>query len=401
MIARIFIPVVVCILLPQLWLDLHYHRHWPKGRRALTWFVSLALIGYTAYLGWEPDFIPANPLLLDIWFVLMAVLGVPPFVYAACSWVGWFIMKRLHGRHNWGKPLGMLLSVVAVFCFVYGFTRGVRNMEVKHLTLYVPDLPKQFEGYRILQFSDIHLGSYYGWRDDLPQRDVDSINAQQADMICFTGDLQNVRPADIEPYVSLLRQLKAKDGVYSVLGNHDYSYYFNGTDTEKAINEKKLQRLEWQMGWRLLDNENVKIYRGSDSIFVVGTGNYEKPEHSDVAKSLRGIKSGSFVLMLQHNPKQWEETLPTAINKRQGLGFPQGLHAGDGKLLSPQLTLSGHTHAGQISVLGLRPTLFSAHDYGLYEKEGCLLYTTAGLGGVVPLRIGATPEIVVFTLRRK
>lgn len=274
-------------------------------------------------------------------------------------------------------------------------------MEVKHFTLYVPDLPKQFEGYRILQFSDIHLGSYYGWRGDLPQRDVDSINAQQADMICFTGDLQNVRPADIEPYVSLLRQLKAKDGVYSVLGNHDYSYYFNGTDAEKAINEKKLQRLEWQMGWRLLDNESVKVFRGRDSIFVVGTGNYEKPEHSDIAKSLRGIKFGSFVLMLQHNPKQWEETLPSAINKRQGLGFPRGLHAGDEKLLSPQLTLSGHTHAGQISVLGLRPTLFSAHDYGQYEKEGCQLYTTAGLGGVIPLRIGATPEIVVFTLRRK
>lgn len=392
MVARIFIPFAICVILPHLWIDFHYHRNWPKGRRAFTWLIVALVIGYSAYLALQPDFIPTNPCLIDVWFVMAAVFAVPQFVYALCSFLGWLVMRRLHVRRNWGKPIGAVLGVVAFFCFVYGFTVGVRQLEVRHLTLYVPDLPRQFEGYRIVQFSDIHLGSYYGWRGDLPQRDIDCVNAQHADMICFTGDLQNVRPDNVEPYISLLGQLKAKDGVYSVLGNHDYSYYFDGTDAEKRAVERKLVAMERQMGWRLLANEHVVISRGADSIFLAGTGNYEKPEDANVPKALRGIKPGSFVLMLQHNPKQWRETLPSAINKGRGEGE---------RLVAPQLTLSGHTHAGQISVLGLRPTLFTPYDYGLYAKEGCQLYTTAGLGGVVPIRIGATPEIVVFTLRRK
>lgn len=98
---------------------------------------------------------------------------------------------------------------------------GVRQFQVKHLTVYVPDLPEAFEGYRIVHFSDIHVGSYYGWRRHMPQRDVDSINAQHPDLICFTGDLQNVRPEELVPFKKTLSGLKAKDGVVSVLGNHD------------------------------------------------------------------------------------------------------------------------------------------------------------------------------------
>lgn len=111
-------------------------------------------------------------------------------------------------------------------------------MKVKQLTVYVPDLPKKFDGYRIVHFSDIHLGSYYGWRRGLPQRDVDSINAQHADLICFTGDLQNVQPSELKPYIKLMLRLKAKDGVLSVLGNHDYTWYLNIDEDDKAEMEK-------------------------------------------------------------------------------------------------------------------------------------------------------------------
>ena len=97
--------------------------------------------------------------------------------------------------------------------------------------------------------------------------------------------------------------------------------------------------------------------------------------------------------MLQHIPTQWKEMLPSTINEMHG--------SRDSVLVAPQFTLSGHTHAGQVSVLGFRPTMFASFDYGLYEREGCQLYTTAGLGGTVPIRIGATPEIAVITLKRK
>ena len=122
---------------------------------------------------------------------------------------------------------------------------GVRQFQVKHLTVYVPDLPEAFEGYRIVHFSDIHVGSYYGWRRHMPQRDVDSINAQHPDLICFTGDLQNVRPEELIPFKKTLSGLKAKDGVVSVLGNHDYTYYMN-VDDEAEIRriEEKVQQTE-------------------------------------------------------------------------------------------------------------------------------------------------------------
>lgn len=187
--------------------------------------------------------------------------------------------------------------------------------------------------------------------------------------------------------------MKAKDGVYSVLGNHDYSYYVKATAEEKGAIERQVQDFERSLGWRLLNNEHEIVHRGRDSIYVAGTENYDKPKHTDVAKALDGIKPGSFVLMLQHIPTQWKKMTPSTINEECG--------SKDSSLVAPQLTLSGHTHAGQVEILGVRPTIFAAYDYGLYEQEGCQLYTTAGLGGVVPIRIGATAEIVVITLKRK
>ncbi len=359
----------------------------------MLWLPALCMAGYSAYLAWLPNFLPSNPLLVDIWFVLMALFFVPPFVFALFSALGWVVMRLSHGHRNWGNPVGLCLAVVACITFLYGFSWGFRKLEVKHITLSIPHLPKAFDGYRIVQFSDIHLGSYYGWRGGLPKRDIDTILSLRPDMICFTGDIQNVKPSELVNYKSLLGQLRAKDGVYSVLGNHDYSYYVDADTLTKLAYEREVERYERELGWRLLNNEHVVVRHGKDSIFVAGTGNYEKPEKSNVARAMYGIGKGNFVLMLQHNPKQWEETWPSQINEMHG--------ARDTVLVSPQLTLSGHTHAGQVSFLGLRPTMFSPFDYGLFEREGVYLYTTAGLGGTVPIRVGATAEIVVFTLKAR
>lgn len=395
MIARIIVLILIGTVLPYLWMYRRYvcphtSRRW---FRVCFWLPAVVVIGYSLFLSLQRNFIPDNPLLEDIWFVLMALFAVPQFVFAFCSAVGYGVMRLLHGRRNWGKLLGLLLGVVAFFCFIYGFTYGFRELNVKRITLYVPDLPKAFEGYRIVQFTDIHLGSYYGWRGDLPQRDIDTINALKPDLICFTGDIQNVQPSDFKPYIPLLSTLRAKDGVYSVLGNHDYTYYMDVNPGEEAPIEAQVRRQEEEMGWHLLCNAHAVIRRGGDSIFVAGTENYKKPDRSQVAKALYGIKKGNFILMLQHIPKQWRETWPSTINVMHG--------SKDSVLVAPQLTLSGHTHGGQISVLGLRPSMFTPFDYGLYEHEGCQLYTSAGLGGTIPIRLGATAEIVEITLRRK
>jgi len=380
MIARILIPIVLFTVLPYLWIDKKY-LHIPNGKRkVLYWLPAAIVIGYSCYLALEPGFLPSNPVLIDVWFGIMALFAVPQFVFALARFCG--------------KWVGIALALVAFFYFVYGFTIGVRQLEVKRFTVYVPDLPKAFEGYRIVQFSDIHLGSYYGWRGKLPKRDVDSINAQRADLICFTGDLQNVKPDELPPFQKLLSGLEAKDGVVSVLGNHDYTYYMDVDDeAEQRRIEERVQHIERGLGWRLLMNEHIVLHRGQDSIYVAGTENFKKPYRAEVAKSLYGIHKGQFVLMLQHIPEMWKNMLPSNINETYG--------SKDSVLVAPQLTLSGHTHGGQVSILGLRPSMFSAFDYGLYEREGCQLYTTSGLGGTIPVRIGATPEIVVITLKRK
>lgn len=387
------IPIILGTVLPYLWIDRHECRQIPTWKRFLLWAPAVLVVGYSGYLALTPGFVPENPLWVDVWFGVMALCVVPQFVYSLCCLLGWCCRKCFHTCKNFGRGIGICLAVMAFFTFVYGFTYGFRKMEVKHLTVYISDLPESFDGYRIVQFSDFHLGSFYGWRSDIPQRDIDSIQAQEADMICFTGDLQNARPSELVPYRKLLGSLRARDGVYSILGNHDYSYYVDGTPEEKTKLEKTVQAFERSLGWRLLNNEYVTIRRGQDSIFLAGTENYDKPKRTSIAKALYGIKPGNFVLMLQHIPTQWKEMTPSRINEVYG--------SNDSVLVAPQLTLSGHTHAGQIAVLGLRPTMFASYDYGLYEREGCQLYTTAGLGGVVPIRVGATAEIVVITLRRK
>lgn len=393
MIARIIIPIVLGTVLSYFWIDKHCFRFRNYWKRVLFWVPAILVIGYSCYLSLQRNFIPDNPVLEDVWFVMMSLFAIPQFVFAMCSAMGRMMMRLLHGKSNWGNGIGVVLAVASVFCTIFGFTKGFRELEVRHLTVYVPDLPKAFDGYRIVQFSDIHLGSYYGWRSDLPQRDIDTINSYKPDLICFTGDLQNVQPSELPPYRAVLSSLRAKDGVFSVLGNHDYSYYVDAESAEKNKMEQEVQRFERSLGWRLLNNEHAVIHRQKDSIFIAGTENYDKPKHTNVAQALYGIRKGNFVLMLQHIPTQWRETWPSVINEKFG--------SKDTVLVAPQLTLSGHTHAGQISIGGLRPSMFASFDYGLYEREGCQLYTTAGLGGTIPIRFGATAEIVVITLRQK
>ena len=146
MIARILIPIVLFSVLPYLWIDRQY-LHVRKGwRKILYWLPVAIVIGYSSYLALGADFMPDDPMLIDIWFGLMAVLAVPQFVFALCSFAGWECMRLLrryrqkqnkpssHTSRNWGKLVGGVLAIVGFFSFIYGFTKGVRQFGVKHLT---------------------------------------------------------------------------------------------------------------------------------------------------------------------------------------------------------------------------------------------------------------------------
>ena len=233
-----------------------------------------------------------------------------------------------------------------------------------------------------------------GSRQYMVQELIDSINAQNPDMIVFTGDMQNIYPEEMIPPMLYFRQLVALDGVYAVLGNHDYAVYQTGTDEEKETNSKLTKDVIRKMGFDLLLNEHRIIRRDSDSIVLAGMENWglakRMPRKGDVKKTLAGLNSQQptakgqqpFTLMLQHDPSCWREKI-----------LPE-CHA--------QLTLSGHTHGGQFSIFGWSPAALSYNEWQGMSYEGSrALFVSTGAGSLIPFRLNQPREIVVITLRKK
>ena len=312
-----------------------------------------------------------------MFFVVMGFIVVPFLSYFLCS-------KLLNRRY--GRRVGLGLACVIIGLVIYGMTFGFSQLQVRQIEFASKDLPEAFDGYRIVQFSDAHVDTFEGWLDEMLPRIVDSINAQKADMIVFTGDLQNLRPDELVPKVPQLRQLHAPDGVYSILGNHDYATYLDCDEATKKQNDLKTQQLERQMGWTLLMNEHRIIRRGSDSIVIAGMENWgvqkRMPRNGDVGKTMKGVSPKSFTVMLQHDPNAWRAKILPECNA--------------------QLTLSGHTHGGQFSLFGWTPANFTYSEcFGTYYEGDRAICVSSGLGGIIPFRLGQPGEIVVITLRKK
>ena len=387
MIARIIIPILLAIVLPDIYIDMHYWRH-RKGYtwwcRLLWWLPSVLMVAYSIAIASTRNFVPDEMMFINVYMMLVGLVVMPKMLFALCSGIGYLVCKYTHRRRNYGNFIWLPFAAGAIYIIMYGFIVGFGKLEVKHLDLYFDDLPEAFDGYRIVHFSDAHVGSFQYDKKAILQRDIDSINAQKADMVVFTGDIQNMQPDELLPVMPLLSKVKAKDGVYSVLGNHDYSIYIDATEDVKKANIKATVDREQQIGWTVLRNDNRVIRRDADSLVIAGEengGRKPSPKLADLEKSLHGVGTGAFIVMLQHDPNVWQEKI-----------VPDG---------RAQLTLSGHTHAGQVSVFGLRFTQLTAHnDYGLYNQCRQQLYVTSGLGGVVAMRFGATAEIAVITLHK-
>ena len=311
-----------------------------------------------------------------LFFVVMGFIVVPFLSYFLCS-------KLLNRRY--GRRVGLGLACVIIGLVIYGMTFGFSQIEVRQIEFASKDLPEAFDGYRIVQFSDAHVDTFEGWLDEMLPRIVDSINAQKADMIVFTGDLQNLRPDELAPKVPQLRQLHAPDGVYSILGNHDYATYLDCDEATKKKNDQKTQQLERKM-WTLLMNEHRIIRRDSDSIVIAGMENWgvqkRMPRNGDVRKTMKGISPKSFTVMLQHDPNAWRAKILPECNA--------------------QLTLSGHTHGGQFSLFGWTPANFTYSEcFGTYYEGDRAICVSSGLGGLIPFRLGQPGEIVVITLKKR
>lgn len=376
--------MILAIVLPDIYIWLHYYRtrylHHPVVR-VLWWLPCAVMTGYTLALASIRNFAPTDLTWLNLYLLLFGLFVGPKAIFALTSFIGSGIRKALHTRYNYGHRAGLALGTLAVIVYVYGLTIGVGRIRVDHVSLSFKDLPKEFDGFRILHVSDLHVGTFEGWRKYILQAEIDSIRAQRGiGLVCFTGDMQNMRPEEVERMMPVLKGLPY---TYFVLGNHDYARYVRSTPGLERQMRRKLLALESRLG-RPLCNENARIARGGSSIWLAGEENDGRPpfpQYGDLGKTLKGIPDSAFVILLQHDPSAWRRSI-----------LPHS-HV--------QLTLSGHTHGGQMQILGWRPThVAQKEDLGLYEDHGRYLYVSAGLGGLVPFRLNMPCEITVITLHK-
>ena len=280
---------------------------------------------------------------------------------------------------------GLLALFIPPLVMVYGAWIGRERPQLKEVELRLENLPESFDGYRLVQISDIHARSYANRQKSL-QRIVGIINNQNPDLIAFTGDIITLDASELESIKEILKELKAKDGIVAVVGNHDYGIYSDpahkrpsGEILSDVIKEEKT------MGWNVLMDENMKISRNQDSIAVVGVQNTSPSRHFPSKGNLNKASVGTegmFRILLTHDPLHWEAEI-------LGKDYP--------------LTLSGHTHAMQFSLLGWCPSRYIFKQYrGLYSEGQQHLYVNIGLGEtILPFRIGTPPEITLITLRSK
>lgn len=365
------------------------------------WYIYKAYIRHQSNKLWKQLFgIPSASLLLVLlifilfkdsiqqhhfgtYLIITLCIAVPKAVFALFSLLtrGISNLLRIRLPHGW---IALLPALAAFGYILFGAVRGKENFKVHQVTYVSPDLPDAFDGYRILQLSDIHSGSWKGNGHAL-QRAIDLCNAQHPDLAVFTGDLVNSRADELTEFVPVLSQLRAKDGVFSVLGNHDYGTYTRWeSELDRIANVDSLIVRENRMGWQMLMNSHRILHRGNDSIALAGVENSGAPpfpDYANLTQALQGTE-GMFKILLSHDPTHWRrEILPES---------------------DVQLTLSGHTHDMQIRLFGFSFSRFVYPEHcGMYLEDGRGLYVNVGLGYVLfPMRLGAWPEITLITLRK-
>ena len=388
MLQRLFIFLLLFLVLPDLYLYLRFivrltAKWW---LRVLYWVPSFLLTAGLLYLVYFANNAFAERHTQDIgWFsIIFFLFTAPKLLLVLFTVLGIPFHKWLRWPRTPFICTGLTLAVLSIVMILYGSFVGRTRFEVKEVTYTSPRLPQAFDSYRIVQLSDLHIGS---WQGNTPaiRKLVDLVNAQQPDLIVFTGDLVNHRAVELNDFQEILAGLKAGDGVYSILGNHDYGPYFHWKSKQDQDNNLiELKQRQAAMGWKLLNNEHTFLIQGNDSIALIGVENQGEPpfsQHGDLPKAKAGIE-GMFKLLLSHNPTHWRrEVLPES---------------------DIDLMLAGHTHAMQLQLGNYSPSVYIYPEWGGMYLEGTRgLYVNVGIGYVgLPFRFGAWPEITVLTLRR-
>ena len=273
-------------------------------------------------------------------------------------------------------------AVSAVFFVLFYIVS--RHLKVRTQTLAFKDLPPAFDGLKVCQLSDFHLGSF-ARNHRYIRRIVSAANAQVPDVIFFTGDLVNFESENAVPYLEDLSALKAPMGIFAIRGNHDYMHHgpFKGAGREEDM--ARLDEMEAGLGWQLLVDDNRILAREGGQIAVIGVENTAanpifKGEGGDLEKALEGLPEGIFKILLSHDPSHWRSEI-----------VPRG---------DIQLTLSGHTHGLKYKLAGPRPSHWKLPESsGIYREGAQTLHVTPGLGSSFSFRLGGFPCIDIIVLK--
>jgi len=297
-------------------------------------------------------------------------------------------------RVQFFNQVGLGVSALAFGSLLYGLTRGKYAYRVMRETIPFADLPKSFDGLRIVQISDAHLGSFLDNSFEEVEAGLQMINDLKPDLILFTGDMVNNFAHEAEPWITRFSKLEARLGKFSILGNHDYGDYVYSREEEPEkweANLSRLREIQKAMGFTLLQNEHVAIAHGGEQIHLIGMENWGRgrfSKYGDLNKSMSGLPEHGFRLLLSHDPTHWED---------QVMGRER-IH----------LTLSGHTHGAQMGLeapmlnIKFSPSPWFGYKRwaGLYEEAGQYLYVNRGFGFLgFPGRVGMPPEITLIELK--
>jgi len=296
------------------------------------------------------------------------------------------------------KPLlltGWIMGALMFLLMAAGTIFWQFDFQVRKQVIILKELPTAFDGLKIVQFSDVHLGSW-GVKQKL-QKAMDEINGLRPDVIFFTGDMFNFCTADGNGFEPILKTLRAPYGIYAIMGNHDYGDYIRWPSAEaKTKNLEDLKVFYKNLGWKLLLNSHDLLKRGTDSIAVIGVENWGATRRfqrrGDIAMAQKGTENMAIQLLLSHDPSHWD----SIISKK----YPK-----------IDVTFSGHTHGGQFGIdccnIHWSPIQwFSRLWCGLYQNPDTntpqYLYVNQGLGNIgYAGRVGIMPEITLIILKRK
>jgi predicted MPP superfamily phosphohydrolase len=358
-------------------------------------YFLITMLTYSRSNGQTPQFQMAMGLLLTVSIpklvIIMLLFGedIYRWVLKLISAISNSETKPLVGRRKFVSQLAIGLAAIPFAAFIYGIIQGKYNYKVIKYQLAFDDLPEAFDGYTITQISDIHSGSFTN--KEKIQYGVDLINQQKSDIMLFTGDIVNNKADEMDDWLAVFDKLEAKEGKYSILGNHDYGDYMDWKNPQDKINNfQKVKDIHKKIGFDLLLDEHRYLEKDGQKIALLGVENWGKGfnQAGDLQRASANIKKEDFKILMSHDPSHWEEKV-----KQDDFNY--------------QLTLSGHTHGLQMGIeipgwFKWSPSQFVYKQWaGLYEEFGRYINVNRGFGyHAFPGRVGIWPEITVIELKK-